>query len=291
MGYRIITDATCDLPPEIIAELDVTVLPMDYTIDGESRSYNPQFSGTEIRDLVDAMIGGKTPVTSQINTFTFANMFEPVFKEGEDIIFICFSSALSSQYSSSLVAAEQLCGKYAGRRAVCIDSRCASGGEGLLVYYAARRRSELDFDGMVSYIESIKQNIVHWFTVDDLQYLKRGGRISGATAAMGTILNVKPIMHVDEEGRLISTEKAKGRKKSLKALVAKMKLSFDKQNADVVIICNMGALEDAEYVKLLVCEECGISNIIMSNIGPSVGSHSGPGTIALFFYGDRKAIG
>lgn len=290
MGYIIMTDATCDLPASVAEELGVTVLPMEYIVDGKSYTYASDFSGPVMKRLSEALKEGKAAVTSQINTFAFTGAFEPLLEAGHDIIFISFSSALSGQYLSALSAAKELSQRFTDRKIACVNSKCASTGEGLLVYYAARRKDELNFDQMVDYIENLKMKIVHWFTVDDLKYLKRGGRISGATAAMATILNIKPVMHVNDEGMLVSVGKVRGRKNSLKALVENIKAGMDREAADMVVISQFDAEEDAQYVAELIRAECGVDKIMMADIGPSTGVHSGPGTMALFCLGDRKKM-
>ncbi len=288
MSYRIFTDATSDITVELAKSINVTVLPMEFSIGGKSQRHVPGDAGLNLKALFDAMRGGQQAVTSQINAFQFTEAFEPVLEAGEDLIHIGFSTALSGSTASGKLAVEELEKRYPNRKIACIDSRAASLGEGLLVYSAAKLQNELDFDQMVDWIESNKQNICHWFTVDDLVYLKRGGRVSGATAAIATVLNIKPVMHVNNEGQLIALDKVAGRKRSLKWLVDSMEKKIDKEKASTVFVGHCDAMEDAQYVASLVKERFNIADIRIYDIGITIGAHSGPGTIALFHYGKEK---
>ncbi len=288
MSYRIFTDATSDITVELAKSINVTVLPMEFSIGGKSQRHVPGDAGLNLKALFDAMRGGQQAVTSQINAFQFTEAFEPVLEAGEDLIHIGFSTALSGSTASGKLAVEELKKRYPNRKIACIDSRAASLGEGLLVYSASKLQNELDFDQMVDWIESNKQNICHWFTVDDLVYLKRGGRVSGATAAIATVLNIKPVMHVNNEGQLIALDKVAGRKRSLKWLVDSMEKKIDKEKANTVFVGHCDAMEDAQYVAGLVKERFNIADIRIYDIGITIGAHSGPGTIALFHYGKEK---
>lgn len=288
MAYRIFTDATSDITAELAKNLGVTVLPMEFTLDGQSHKHVPGDPKLDLKALYDAMRAGKQAVTSQINAFQFTEAFTPALEAGEDVIHIGFSTALSGSTASGQLAVEELQKRYPDRKIACIDSRAASLGEGLLVYCAARRKEGLDFDGMVNWIEENKLHIRHWFTVDDLVYLKRGGRVSGATAAIATVLKIKPAMHVDEEGRLIALDKVPGRKRSLKWLVDSMEETIDREKADTVFVGHCDSMEDAQFVADLVKERFGIADIRIYDIGITIGAHSGPGTIALFHYGKSR---
>lgn len=288
MAYRIFTDATSDIPAALAHELGVTVLPMEFTLDGRAHKHVPGAPDLDLKALFDAMRLGKQITTSQINAFQFTETFEPILEAGEDVIHIGFSSALSGSTASGQLAVEELKKRYPERKIACIDSRAASLGEGLLVHYAARLKHMLDFDGMVKWLEENKQHICHWFTVDDLVYLKRGGRIGGATAAIATVLNIKPAMHVNDEGQLIALDKVAGRKRALKWLVDSMEQKLDKEKADVVFVGHCDAVADAQFVADLVKERFSIEDVRIYDIGITIGSHSGPGTIALFHYGTGK---
>ncbi|MDD4311817.1 MAG: DegV family protein [Eubacteriales bacterium] len=287
MSYRIFTDATSDLPAKFAEQLRVTVLPMGFTMEEKEYFYIPGHSDMPIETFFAKMREGVGVTTAQVNAFAFLEAFEPVLKGGEDILYIGFSSKLSGTVQSAVHAAEELKIKYPERKVVVIDSCSASLGEGLLVYYAARKQ-ELSLDDLAKWVEENKLRFVHWFTVDDLVYLKRGGRISGATAAIATILNIKPVMHVDNEGYLVAVEKVQGRKKSLRALFEHMEKTVDTSVTDTVFIGNCNAKADANYVAGLVHEKYPNMMIHVDDIGTSIGAHSGPGTIALFFVGSER---
>ena len=287
MSYQIFTDATSDLPAKFAEQLQVTILPMGFTMEGKEYFYIPGRSDMPIETFFEKMRAGIAVTTAQVNTFTFIEAFEPVLKAGQDILYIGFSSKLSGTVQSAFSAAEELKLKYPERKVVVIDSLCASLGEGLLVYYAARK-SELSLDELAKWVEENKLRFVHWFTVDDLVYLKRGGRISGATAAIATILNIKPVMHVDNEGYLVAVEKVQGRKKSLRALFERMEKTVDTAVTDTVFIGHCASETDAEYVASLIRETYPSMTVHVDDIGTSIGAHSGPGTIALFFVGNER---
>ena len=287
MSYRIFTDATSDLPAQFAESLHVTVLPMGFTMEEKEYFYIPGRSDMPIETFFEKMRAGVPVTTAQVNTFAFLEAFEPVLQAGEDILYIGFSSKLSGTVQSALAAAEELKTKYPARKVVVVDSCSASLGEGLLVYYAARKQN-LSLDDLAKWVEESKLRFIHWFTVDDLVYLKRGGRISGATAAIATILNIKPVMHVDNEGYLVAVEKVQGRKKSLRALFERMEKTVDTNVTDTVFIGHCASKEDAEYVASLVHEAYPDMMVHIDDIGTSVGAHSGPGTVALFFFGSER---
>jgi DegV family protein with EDD domain len=287
MSYRIFTDATSDLPAAFAEQLGVTVLPMGFTMDGKEYFYIPGRSDMPIGTFYANMRAGKDVTTAQINAFTFIEAFEPVLKAGEDVLYIGFSSKLSGTVQTGFAAAQELAAKYPNRKVIVIDSFCASLGEGLLVYYAARKKN-LGIDELAKWVEENKLRFAHWFTVDDLVYLKRGGRIGGATAAIATILNIKPVMRVDNEGYLVAAEKVQGRKKSLRSLFERMEKTLDAAATDTAFIGHCDAQEDAEYVAALVHEKYPDMILHIDTIGTSVGAHSGPGTVALFFVASER---
>ena len=287
MSYKIFTDATSDFPAQFAEQLNVTVLPMGFTMEDKEYFYIPGKSDMPIETFFEKMRAGVPVITAQVNSFAFLEAFEPVLKNGEDVLYIGFSSKLSGTVQSAVSAAEELRAKYPERKIFVIDSLCASLGEGLLVYYAARKQS-MAIEDLAKWVEENKLRFIHWFTVDDLVYLKRGGRVSGATAAIATILNIKPVMHVDNEGYLVAVEKVQGRKKSLRALFERMEKTVDTKATDTVFIGHCVSKEDAEYVASLVHEKYPDMMVHIDDIGTSVGAHSGPGTIALFFVGSER---
>ena len=287
MSYRIFTEATSDFPASFAEQLNVTVLPMGFTMEGKEYFYIPGRSDMPIEAFFEKMRAGVPVTTAQVNAYTFIEAFEPVLKNGEDILYIGFSSKLSGSVQSGFSAAEELRAKYPERKIFVIDSCCASLGEGLLVYYAARKQ-DMAVEDLAKWVEDNKLRFIHWFTVEDLVYLKRGGRISGATAAIATILNIKPVMHVDNEGYLVAVEKVQGRKKSLRSLFDRMVKTVDTKETDTVFIGHCDSKADAEYVASLVHEAYPDMMVHIDDIGTSVGAHSGPGTIALFFIGSER---
>jgi DegV family protein with EDD domain len=287
MSYRIFTDATSDLPTKITEQLNIAVLPMGFTMDEKEYFYIPGRSDMPIETFYEKMRAGVKAITAQINDYTFIEAFEPVLKAGEDVLYIGLSSKLSGTVQSAVNAAKELSAKYPERKVVVIDSYSGSLGEGLLVYYAARKK-DLSLDELAMWVEENKLRFAHWVTVDDLVYLKRGGRISGSTAAIATVLNIKPIMHMDNDGYLVAAEKVHGRKKTLRALFDRMEKTVDTVATDTMFIGHCDAVADAEYVATLIREKYPNMIVHIDTIGTSIGAHTGPGTIALFFVANER---
>lgn len=288
MGKIIITtDITADLPKEYIDKYNIGILPMSFVIDGKEYDGDSD-SEFDIKEFYNDMRSGKMPTTSQVNPVVARKKFEEYLKEGYDVLHIAFSSALSGSYNNARLVAEELAEEY-DNKIVVIDSLCASMGEGLYVHKAVKLREEgKSLDEIVEWLEENKLNMCHYFTVDDLNHLYRGGRVSRATAILGTMIGVKPVLHVDNEGRLIPISKVRGRKQSLNALVKYMKELIGNFENDIVFISHGDAQKDAEYVASLIKKEIGIDSFLINHIGPTVGAHSGPGTIALFFMGEKR---
>lgn len=284
--YIIITDSTTDLPNEIIEELEIKVIPLSFELEG--KSYMDNLS-VNIHDFYDRLRKGDKSVTSLINAGTFIEYFKPILEVGNDILYISFSSALSGTYNSSVIAIEELLEEYKESKIMSIDSKAASLGEGLLVYSAVMKKREgLSIDELHEWIKDNMLKLCHWFTVDDLNHLKRGGRVSAFSATVGTALNVKPILHVDNEGRLIPMSKVRGRKKSLHALLDHMVETCIEPENQIIFIGHGDTLEDAEFLADLIREKLQVKDFVINNIGPVIGSHSGPGTIALFYFGTER---
>ena len=287
--YRIVTDSTCDLPAGIVAELNLTVIPMEFQLDGTTYLNYPDGREYDFHEFYNALRAGMASTTSQVNYQTFLDTFTPILEDGKDILYLAFSSGLSGTYSGSTIAAKDLMEKYPDAKIVCVDTLAASVGEGLLVYTAAKKREEgLSLDELAQWVLDNRLHLCHWFTVDDLNHLKRGGRISPAVAIIGTALGIKPVMHVDNEGHLIPVSKVRGRRKSLDALVEHMIQTCDKPDGQTIFIGHGDSVEDAEYVAKQIKQKFKIKTIILNYIGPVIGSHSGPGTIALFFFGTER---
>lgn len=287
-NYIITTDTTTDLPEDYIKKHDLGIMSLTYTLEGTTYSKdNP----LDVRLFYEKMRNGSMPTTSQVNPENAKNIFLPYLKDGYDILHIAFSSGLSGSYNSTRIAAEELSEEFPNRKITIIDSLAASLGEGLLVHKAVMLKEQgADLDTVADWVEQNKLHIVHNFTVDDLFHLHRGGRVSKATAILGTMINVKPILHVDDEGHLIALSKVRGRKKSLQALVDSMEKqmgAYRSQN-DIVFISHGDSLADAQYVADLVKQRFGIESFLINYVGPTIGAHSGPGTIALFYMGDYR---
>lgn len=288
-NYVIITDSTSDISQKIADQLNVPILPLQFEMDGlVYRDFADEREMTS-SEFYDNMRKGKTSKTSQINVNSFCEYFSEYLDKGMDILYLAFSSGLSGTYNASCMAANELKEKYPERKIVSIDTLAASMGEGLLVYYAAqKKKSGMKMEELVKWIEDNKLKFCHWFTVDDLHHLKRGGRISAATAVVGSALQIKPVMHVDDEGHLINISKVRGRKASLEALVEKMAQTY-MEEYDIVMISHGDCLKDAEYVASLVKKKFkSVKEVIIGNVGPVIGSHTGPGVVALFYVGKNR---
>lgn len=289
MSYVITTDTTSDLPESFYQEHEMTVLSMSYFLEDET--YCRGKKELDWHEFYEKMRGGSMPTTAQVNPETAREGFEPLLKAGKDILHIAFSSGLSGSYNSICMAAQDLMEEYPERKIIVVDSLCASMGEGFLVYKAMQQQAKgMTLEQTAAWCETHKLNVVHSFTVDNLFHLFRGGRVSRASAIVGTMLSIKPILHVDAEGHLKPLSNVRGRKKALQALVKSME---EKQGSylgknDIVFISHGDCRDDAEYVKKLIQEKYGIQSYMIDMIGPTVGAHSGPGTVALFFMGDQR---
>ena len=284
--YQIITDSCCDLSIEKLKELNVLSVSLRLMFRGEER---PDAVTDDIKEVYNTMRAGENATTSAANPENWANAIEPVLAQGKDALVIAFSSGLSTTYQSAVIAADELREKYPDRKINVVDSLCASLGQGLLVWYACDKRDAgMDLDTLTAWLEENKYRLCHWFTVDDLNFLKRGGRISAATALVGTMLQIKPVLHMDNEGKLVSVSKSRGRKASIDALAAKMaELQLVGQN-DRISICHGDCLEDAQYLAQKLKEKLGVKEVYIGYTGAVIGSHSGPGTLALFFLGSKR---
>lgn len=287
--YRILTDSTADLTPALIQQLDVTVLSLTFTLEGADYADSVLAPQKTSKEFYDAMRAGSTPTTSQITPEAFKAAVEPLLKSGRDVLYLAFSSGLSGTYNASRIAFEELAAAYPQRKLLAVDTLAASMGEGLLVYLACRQRDAgKSIEDVARWVEENRLNLSHWFTVDDLVYLKRGGRVSGAAAFFGTVLNIKPVLHVDDEGLLIPMEKVRGRRQSLDALVEHMAKTAVEPAGQVVFISHGDCEADARYVADAIRTRFGTREIYLGDIGPVIGSHSGPGTVALFFVAKHR---
>ena len=285
-NYQIITDSGSDLPEALLNQLDVRRVSLTVNFKGETLNDSVDAG---IKDLYDGLRTGHTATTSAVNPDRWASAMKETLEEGKDALVIAFSSGLSTTYQSAVIAAEELRETYPQRKILVVDSLCASLGQGLLVYYACKKRDEgMDIESLAAWLEENRLHLCHWFTVNDLMYLKRGGRVSAATAAVGTMLNIKPVLHVDDEGHLISVSKVRGRKASIEALAAKVGQLGEGFDNRVAFISHGDCLEDAQTLAAMLKERYGVQEVIIGYVGAVIGSHAGPDVLALFFLGKNR---
>ena len=287
--YIIMTDSCCDLTDQMARELELEVLPLTMTMDGEE--YPNTLDGRYItnEEFYKRLRAGKTSTTAAANVGQFEDAMRAVLGRGQDILCLCFSSALSTTYQSAVIAAENVAPDFPERTIRVIDTLSASRGQGLLVYLAAQKKKEgLTLSQLGDWVEDNKLHVCHWFTVDDLNHLKRGGRVSATAALFGTMLSIKPVLHVDDAGRLIPVSKTRGRKASLLALVDHMAQTAVDPANQTVFISHGDCLADAEFLAQEVRRRLHVPRIEINYVGPVIGAHSGPGTLALFFLGTER---
>jgi len=286
--FVITTDNTCDLPKEFVKKHNIKIIPLYFTFDG--KIFGDEYT-MDPKEFYNIMRAGKMPTTMAANPDTARDIFMGLVNEGYDILHIAFSSALSSSCSVAQTVARDICEEKPGVKITVIDSLCASMGEGLLVYQAIKmKEAGKSMDEIARWLETNKLNLCHIFTVDDLHHLRRGGRVSRTSAVIGTLINVKPVLHVNDEGKLVPLNNVRGRKKAIVSLVDQMEKrlpGFEDKN-DIIFISHGDCLEDAEYLAALIKERFGIDNFMINYICPTIGSHSGPGTLALFFMGNSR---
>ena len=285
-NYQIVTDSCCDLLPEMYDQLNLTLVPLSMEFQGKIVDDR---SDDSLKEVYAALRAGEAAKTSAVNPDRWANAMEPHLAAGTDVLVLAFSSGLATTYQSAVIAADELREKYPERTIYVVDTLCASLGQGLLVWYACKKRDEgMSLEELHTWAEENKFHLCHWFTVDDLMYLKRGGRISAATAVIGTMLKVKPVLHMDDEGHLINMFKVRGRKAALEAIADKLGELGKGYDNSTVFICHGDCLEDARYVEKLVREKYGVKDVFINYTGAVIGSHSGPGTVSVFFMGEHR---
>lgn len=288
-NYIIMTDSSADLSEDYAQQLRLTVLPLSVTMDGKEYLNYPDEREITAKELYARLRNGAMATTSAINVDTFCREMEPFLKAGKDILYLGFSSGLSATYNASCIAAEELREQYPERKIFTVDTLCASTGQGLLCYLTAKQRdSGATIEEAAKYAEDTKLKIAHWFTVDDLHFLKRGGRVSAATAIIGSALGIKPLMHTDNAGHLTAVGKARGRKRVIAAMVDRMEATAIRPQEQTVFINHGDCIEDAEYLAQQVQERLHPKEIIIQVIGPVIGAHSGPGTLALYFLATER---
>jgi DegV family protein with EDD domain len=285
-NYVILTDSCCDLTKEQLKALSVESLSLEILIGENDPIYNDD---VDIKEFYKTLREKGKVTTSAISMDRFTEFFEGYLKEGTDIIYLGFSSGLSGTYNAAFVAAQELAEKYPERKVYTVDTLCASLGQGLFVHLAANQKAEgKSIDELYEWAKEKRYNLCHWFTVDDLFFLKRGGRVNAATAVMGTMLSIKPVLHIDHKGKLINVSKARGRKASIDTLFDHIKETAIDPASQVTYICQGDCIEDAEYLAKRMKEELGVPEVIIGYTGPVIAAHSGPGTLAVFFLGTER---
>ncbi len=286
MDFQIITDSCCDFPTPMYGQLGLTFVPL--TVEFRGNTFDDKNDDT-LKEMYQGLRAGEVAKTSAVNPSRWSQAMEKALAAGKDVLVLAFSSGLSTTYQSAVIAAEELKDAYPDRKIQVIDTLCASMGEGLLVWYACKKRDEgLSLDEVAQWVLDNRLHLCHWFTVDDLMYLKRGGRISAATALVGTMLQIKPLLHVDDEGHLINMTKTRGRKAAIDAMVKKAQELGAGYDNSTMFISHGDCLSDAEYLSRQLKEKCGVKDVVISYVGAVIGSHSGPGTLALFFLGSHR---
>lgn len=290
MGYRIVSDSSCNLPESMIDEFGIHIFPLTFMVDDVQYQSYLKGHKTNLKQFYTMMREGKVITTSLPNLIEAKEALEDILRSGDDVLYVGFSSGLSGTYEAIRLMMQTLADEYPDRTLKAVDTLAASAGEGLLVWYAAQMKDNgASLDEVYEWLMDNRLHLAHWFTVDDLMFLFRGGRVSRTSAWAGTMLNIKPVMHVDDEGHLIPLEKVRGRKKSLNALVDHMAQTANAPVADQTVFITHGdCLEDAEYLAAQVRERFGVTDIMINYVDPVIGAHSGPGTMALFFLASER---
>ena len=290
MAFAIVTDSSSNLTEEVIDQFDLHILPLAFMVDGEEHHSYLKGQKTDLKQFYTMMREGKVITTSLPNLAESEALMRGLLEQGRDILYLGFSSGLSGTFEATELLMRDLAAEFPERTLLAVDTLAASGGEGLLVWHAVQRaRAGAPIGEVRDWVEENKLHLAHWFTVDDLMFLFRGGRVSKTAAWAGTMLNIKPVMHVDDEGHLIPLEKVRGRKKSLNALVDHMeKSAVQPIDQQMVFITHGDCLEEAEYVAEQVKERFGVKEVVINYVDPVIGAHSGPGTMALFFLADKR---
>ncbi len=284
--YVILTDSCADLPPEIADRYGIASLPLEiHYASGDAQTND----AVDLKTFFARLRSKEKVTTSALNMESFLAFFETYLKAGKDVLYLGFSTGLSSTYKAGELAAEELREKYPERKILTADTLCASLGQGLLVVHAAMRRAAgASIDEVYRFVEDNKLHLCHWFTVDDLFFLKRGGRVSAATAVVGTMLAIKPIMHVDNAGHLVKVTTSRGRKASIAALFEKMKATVIDPKEHLFYICHGDCYDDAQLLSDMIKEAYPKSTVMIDYVGPVIAAHSGPGTLALFYLGTER---
>lgn len=288
--YVIMTDSCCDLNEQEVVESGLCVIPLSFTIGGQNYHDTPDHAEMSLPEFYRRLGKGERSVTAAANVGDFSDAMRAILEDGKDILCISFSSALSTTYQSACIAAEELRGEYADAKIIVIDSLAASRGQGMLVWYAAKEKAKgRSIDEVADWVRENIQHQDHWFTVDDLNHLRRGGRLNATSAIVGTVLSIKPVMHTDNDGKLTAVSKARGMKQALTELVNKVdELGTRPLEGQTMFICHADAPESVKLVKDMLRERFGVTDVRADYIGPVIGSHTGAGTLGLFFFGSKR---
>lgn len=283
MSYVLASDATFDLPMEFITKYNIAVVPMAFNLNGEEIVHYPDERNMTTEDFYKALKSGKMSSTSQINPANYVEFFTPYLENGEDILYVAFTSGMSGTYQSALIARDMLLEDFPERKIEVIDSLCASAGQGYLLYLVGKRYAEgMSFSDLTKWTIEIRNRVAHWFTVEDLFHLNRGGRLSTAEAIMGTALKIKPIISVDDEGKLYVENKVRGNKKAQEYMISKINEMRD-ESEPRIFIAHGDAEERALEFKEKILEKTNVTDITLTKIGPIIGTHTGPGMLAVLF--------
>lgn len=288
-AYQIFTDATADLNLAMLTGLPpVEIIPMEVEISGGSYTCGPH-EDISAEKFYELQKEGHFAATSQINPCTYFEYFEPCLRNGKDILYLCFTSGMSGTIQSALICIEELKEKYPDRTIICIDTLCASLGEGFLVREAARRQAEgFSIKELSEWVVEHRLQVCHWFTVDGFDHLKHGGRVSAAAAAVGTVLQIKPLLHVDDEGKLAVVEKPRGRKRAISSQIARMKQGWNPEIGKLVVVGHGACPEGAKQLKNAILSHFPDAEIVTADIGPVIGAHTGPGMLAVIYWGNNR---
>lgn len=288
-NYQLFTDATADMSTELLSGLpSVEIVPMQVEIGGREYTYGPGGNIT-VAEFYRLQREGSFATTSQINPEVYLQYFEPCLQQGKDILYLCFSSGLSGTFQAAQMCIQDLQEKYPERKIVCIDTLCASAGEGFLVRETIRKQTEgLTLEELSAWVLERRLQVCHWFTVDVFDHLRHGGRVSAAAAALGTALQIKPLLHVDEEGKLVVAEKPRGRKRAIAAQLAQMKRGWMPELGKLVIVAHGDYPEGAEQLRQEVAAQFPEAELYTVDIGPVIGAHTGPGMLAVLYWGSTR---
>lgn len=287
--YQLITDATADISPEVLKEIpELEIIPMEVILDSKPRCYGPQ-GDLSVEEFYEILRQGKYGSTSQINPNTYVECFEEYLKQGQDILYLCFSSGLSATYQNARVCADELSEKYPDRTIQCIDTLCACSGQGLLVYDAAKKWQDGEsMKNLAEWVLKRRMSICHWFTVDTMEYLKKGGRVSAAAAAVGTVLQIKPLLHVNEEGELVLAGKPRGCRQARKEKLRCLKEGWEPSLGRTIMLAHGDCYEEAVKLKEEIEAQFTEAECLIAPVGPIIGMHTGPGMIACCFWGSKR---